>query len=79
MGTPDQFLGYSRTYYSRRVGLRWSVFSIDTFEEIERKVAGPFWRWITAERIAQTITQHYRDGWDMGRSGKARWGGGRYA
>ena len=76
---PPGFREYSWRYYSKRDGWRWSIFYIDTFEKVERKVCGPFWRWHTAERIAQTFTQHYRSGWDMGNKGRAVFAGGRYS
>lgn len=79
MPTPRGFHDYRWKYYSRRDGWRWSVFCIDAFEKIERRVVGPFWRWRTAERVAQEFTKHYRSGFDMGRKGDAVFAGGRYS
>jgi hypothetical protein len=77
--SPRPFHNYSWRYYSKRVGFRWSVFFIDHFDKVERKVCGPFWRWRTAERMAMTFTQHCRSGWDMGNQGRAVFGGRRNA
>lgn len=76
---PAGFLDYRRKYYVKRVGWRWAVFSIDTFEQIERQVTRPFWRWIAAARLQGVLTQHYRDGWDMGYRKEACYGGARIA
>lgn len=73
------FIDYPRRYYAKRFGLHWHVCSIDTFERVERREAGPFWRELTALRIARALTQHYRDGWDSGARGYAVYGGGRVA
>ena len=76
---PIGFRDYRRKFYVKRAGLRWIVFSIDAFEQIERHIAGPFWRQRTALKICLALTQHYRDGWDMGYRKEAVYGGARIA
>lgn len=44
--------------------LNWSVYSIYP-DGIKRVSSGPYLRKVTASRIADSLTQHYRNGWDM--------------
>jgi len=44
-------------------GWRYVVWSFYP-DNIERLVAGPFWSWQTAAKVAGQFVQHYRNGYD---------------
>jgi hypothetical protein len=47
----------------------WTVYGQDATGKVGEKPflgCGPFFRKITAERVAQSLTQFYRTGYDMG-------------
>lgn len=77
MPTPSRFMNYSVRFETKRSGLKWEVMSIYP-DNIERRVIR-VWNRFTALRIEQALTQHYRNGWDMGAKGHAIFGGGRAA
>lgn len=79
MPTPSRFIDYPAQFVVMRVNsLRWSVYA-DYREDHLRRVAGPFWSKLTALRVEQALTQHFRNGWDLGNKGRAVYGGGRAA
>lgn len=50
----------------RRNSFRWYVASIYP-DRMMRDVCGPYWSRFTALRIEQSLTQHFRNGYDMAR------------
>lgn len=58
---------YPATFAAAHDGMfRWKVIALYGLDTRARTVAGPFWRWATAERIAGAFTQHFRNGVDIG-------------
>lgn len=78
MSTPSRFIDYPFAFRAERRGLKWAVVSRDTFQRLDRDVIR-VWSQTTALRIADALTQWHRTGWDCGASGKALYGGGRFA
>lgn len=72
---------FPREFVVRGAWMCWSVYSRNPVysDATGLREAGPFWRRISAERVAMLLTQHFRDGWCMGRRDRSETGGGRFA
>jgi|ERR1700721_4821465 len=64
---------YPVTHFTAGRIFRWFVASRYP-DGVVRHEAGPFWRFLTAERLKGEFVRNYRNGFDMGESGKYAYG-----
>jgi hypothetical protein len=59
---------YPVDFELRELPLSWLKHTVVSIypDGIERRVAGPFYRFSTACRVRDALIQHYRNGFDMG-------------